>query len=145
MTDSEIIKALEDILKNFDGKVVDFMAISSAIDLINRQKAEIEALIAGQETLQKYIAEKNAEIEETQKHLEKILVEVREAKELYVKDVAKAKAEAIKECLDKVEQIDVSESDDYIVIWLQTPIITHFVEPYCCPDFELERGDNNES
>ena len=34
-----------------------------AFDLIARQKAEIEALIAGQETLQKYIAEKNAEIE----------------------------------------------------------------------------------
>ena len=31
--------------------------------LINRQKAEIEALIAGQETLQKALAEKNAEVE----------------------------------------------------------------------------------
>jgi hypothetical protein len=34
-----------------------------ALSLINRQKAEIEALIAGQETLQKYIAEQKAEIE----------------------------------------------------------------------------------
>ena len=44
LTDNEIIKAMEDWLKNFDGKVVDFMAISSAIDLITRQKAEIERL-----------------------------------------------------------------------------------------------------
>ena len=35
----------------------------NALDLINRLKAENEALINGQETLQNYIAEKNAEIE----------------------------------------------------------------------------------
>ena len=44
MTDNEIIKALEDMLKNFDGEVVEFMAISSALDLINRLQAEIERL-----------------------------------------------------------------------------------------------------
>ena len=32
-----------------------------ALDLINRQKAEIEALIAGQETLQRYISTAKAE------------------------------------------------------------------------------------
>ena len=37
--------------------------IKAANDLIVTQKAEIESLIAGQETLQKYIAEKDAEIE----------------------------------------------------------------------------------
>ena len=26
-------------------------------------------------------------------------------------------------------------------IWLQAPIIKHFVEPYCCPDFELKRSE----
>ena len=44
MTDNEIIKAFENMLKNFDGKVSDFEAIASAIDLINGQKAEIERL-----------------------------------------------------------------------------------------------------
>lgn len=29
-------------------------------------------------------------------------------------------------------------------LWLQTPIIKHFVEPYCCPDFEIKKdGENN--
>jgi uncharacterized protein YukE len=44
MTDNEIIKALEDLIENFDGKAVDFMTISVALNLINRQRAEIEML-----------------------------------------------------------------------------------------------------
>lgn len=44
MIDNDIIKAFENMLKNFDGKVSDFEAIASAIDLINRQKAEFERL-----------------------------------------------------------------------------------------------------
>jgi hypothetical protein len=28
-------------------------------------------------------------------------------------------------------------------LWLQTPIIKHFVEPYHCPNFEIKRSDNN--
>ena len=46
MSDEEIIKALEGLIKNFDGKSVDFAIISFALDLINRQKAEIEQLKA---------------------------------------------------------------------------------------------------
>ena len=52
MKDNEIIKALEDAKKyKF---VPDEFFIDKTLDLINRQQAEIEALIAGQETLQKY-------------------------------------------------------------------------------------------
>ena len=51
MTDNDIIKAFENMLKNFDGKVSDFEAIASAIDLINRQKAEIERLTDEKENL----------------------------------------------------------------------------------------------
>ena len=35
MNANEIIKALENILKNFDGEVTDFLVISAAIDLIS--------------------------------------------------------------------------------------------------------------
>jgi uncharacterized protein YlxW (UPF0749 family) len=83
MTDNEIIKALEcfAIDKDFDethcigcafehqfctANMSEDIAIP-ALDLINRQKVEIEALINGQETLQKYIAEQKAEIERLQK------------------------------------------------------------------------------
>ncbi len=77
MTDNEIIKALEccylyDVMfcdkcpnKDTCGEID---VAESAIDLINRQKAEIERLtdtlkatIAGQETLQRYIATAKAE------------------------------------------------------------------------------------
>ena len=44
MNDSEIIKALERWIKNFDGKATDYITLCSALDLINRQKAEIERL-----------------------------------------------------------------------------------------------------
>lgn len=44
MTDKEIIQALEDWIKNFDGKAVDFITLNLALDLINRQQEEIEKL-----------------------------------------------------------------------------------------------------
>ncbi len=75
MTDNEILKALEchsetsynqnacercPILNHCDcgGKMA-----QNALDLINRQKEIIEAAISAQETLQRYIAEKDADIE----------------------------------------------------------------------------------
>ncbi len=77
MTDNEIIKALECCFSDKFGKceecplrkhldeVFSCMRLKQklALDLINRQKAEKEALIAGQETLQKYIADQKAEID----------------------------------------------------------------------------------
>ena len=50
--------------------------MKDALDLINRQKAEKEALIAGQETLQKHIAEKKAEIERSQKEINRLQTEI---------------------------------------------------------------------
>ena len=68
MTDNEIIKGLECCGKNppmcsecgYKGRCnridcYDYLK-RDALNLINRQKAEIEALIAGQETLQRYIS-----------------------------------------------------------------------------------------
>lgn len=72
MTDNEIIKALEYCEDSADtdkhclkcpycneSYCLDKM-MADALSIINRQKAEIDALIAGQETLQKYIAEQKA-------------------------------------------------------------------------------------
>jgi hypothetical protein len=28
-------------------------------------------------------------------------------------------------------------------LWLQLPIIKHFVKPYHCPNFEIKRSDEN--
>ena len=75
MTDNEIIKALECCTKGTTSDVCDDCPLRTtdicteeengvlklALDLINSQKAEIEALIAGQETLQRYISTAKAE------------------------------------------------------------------------------------
>lgn len=74
-TDSEILKALEYCSQQGSMSECErckikrgcrFELIKLAFDLINRLQAEKEALINGQETLQKYIAEQKAEIERLQ-------------------------------------------------------------------------------
>ena len=77
MTDNEIIKALEccsvgtfacdeqcpcfHSKSNLKINSCRFELICDALDFINRQQEEIEALVAGQKTLQKYIAKAKAE------------------------------------------------------------------------------------
>lgn len=43
-TDSEIVKALEDWIKNYDGSCVNFKTLGNTLDLINRLQAENEGL-----------------------------------------------------------------------------------------------------
>ena len=67
MTDKEIIKALECCIKFIDCTECPYKGITKcsvevdALDLINRQQAEIERLTAGQEILHKCIASIKAE------------------------------------------------------------------------------------
>lgn len=71
MTDSDIMQALLsheqwgidacDSCPLTPGKACGMQLAREALQLIKRQKTEIEALIAGQETLQKYIATARAE------------------------------------------------------------------------------------
>ena len=78
MTDNEIIKAMECCFisecdckdcPDRDFEICDTAKmINTVIDLFNRRQEEREALIAGQETLQKHIAEQKAEIERLQRH-----------------------------------------------------------------------------
>ena len=79
MTDNEIIKALDVCSKSTNGcshskytcedcylngqPMCYSVLLQDALDLINRLQADKEALIAGQETLQKALAEKIAEVE----------------------------------------------------------------------------------
>ena len=63
-------------------------------DLINRKDEQIESLIAGQETLQKYIAEKDKEIEKLKKRHRLNLLEQLDIAE-------KIKSEAVKEFAEK--------------------------------------------
>ena len=78
MTDAEIIKALECCQQNTvcvecpmwkKGQNCIEKMCGYALDLINRLQSQKEALIAGQETLQKALAEKIAEIERLNNHI----------------------------------------------------------------------------
>lgn len=74
MTDKEIIKALECCSNDKAGQChvcplngecngdIAYL-IGLALDLINRQQEQLEATIAGQETLQKALADKDREVD----------------------------------------------------------------------------------
>lgn len=72
MTDNEITKALNEAdglyhvsiyCADRKGNHIASVRVIDIVDLINRLQAKNEALIAGQETLQKALAEKNKEIQ----------------------------------------------------------------------------------
>ena len=90
MEDKDIIKALEDIIKhlNFTQIKSGENVLANALDLINRQKAEIEKL---------------------EKGLRQVLTDVKEAKLCVVSDIKTARAEAITEYENKV--LDLFPSD----------------------------------
>ena len=114
MTDNDIIKALECCFDGyceacaFDDNLnlnCKDRLIENALNLIERQKAEIERMQAEKNVLKSV--------------LDKVLVDVREAKELYVKDIEKAKTEAIKEFWESLKEIayipNLSLTGEYIV------------------------------
>ena len=92
---------------------------ADAIDLINRQKEIIEAAISAQETLQRYIAEKDAEIErfEKENHEKFNKWEILNNRtkqryaELYEEAKAVVRAEAIKEFAERLKEQKYQSSD----------------------------------
>lgn len=127
MTDNEIIKALEDLLKNFDGKAVDFMTISFALDLINRQKAEIEALQKDKKQLESdiIIANNNYEHiksiwENDYQKLSQVIAKWKDKYKRLVIQEEDIKAEAVKEFAERlkeyVEPYDVTTGYKIIIV-----------------------------
>ena len=74
--------------------------LTNALDLIKRKDEQIESLIAGQETLQKYIAEKDTEIEKLQKEN----TELDGANILLTVTLQNAKSEAVKEFAERLKE-----------------------------------------
>lgn len=133
MTDNEIIKALKCCQKPVGSGVCNDCPLKSvrekrlspndkscttimledALDLIASQKAEKEALIAGQETLQKHIAEQRAEIERLEKEnknlLSKLCKKVRTESKVVEKLI---KAEAIKEFAERLKDKSKKRTQD---------------------------------
>lgn len=110
MTYREIIKAVERCLSGkeelcrecpLNGKCygdVDYLLES--LDLINRQQEQLEAAIAGQETLQKALAEKDREVE-------RLTAE----KDQLIKTFGECQAEAVREFAERLKQRCSANSD----------------------------------
>ena len=113
MTDTEIIKALECCQQNTvcvecpmwkKGQNCIEKMCGYALDLINRLQADKEALIAGQETLQKALAEKAAEVERLKNDCFCISNERDAIGDCLNEAVEEAKAEVIKEFEEKLKE-----------------------------------------
>ena len=149
MTDKEIIKALEccakedgDNCPNAIGMFCGYELSAPALDLINRQHEQLEAAIAGQETLQKALAEKDGEVAELNsdlkllknnhehlkanfdetveknKRLRDKVVGLTAEKEQLIKTFGECQAEAIREfskaVIDGVDEGYISHSSDIV-------------------------------
>ena len=130
MTEEEIIKALEccgdKICKhcpkyNSEDIECSEKLIKYTLDFIKRQQTEKEALIAGHETLQKALAEKNAEIERLTKRAEQYpcVVNVGNNCFVYAKSlddydnfIGDVSAEAYKEFAERLKDKSMFLEDD---------------------------------
>lgn len=127
MTNNEIIKALEwwlTVANNMDSITLSKKDIFAINDLINRQKDEIEALIAGQETLQKY---RDEEIN----HLEIELKAMRGAANSY-----KAEVERLQKENDVL--IETYSKCQIAIIKGSIERIKQIVCDHCHPDFNKD-------
>ena len=113
MTDNEIIKALESEVKSAEYvdsyycNGVDLTLIKSAIDLINRQKTEIDELKHEREVLIEDIHHSADKINEQLEEIEKLKIEnksLRSAANCYKLYYNETRTEAIKELADRLKQ-----------------------------------------
>ena len=129
MTDKEIIKAWEKVLSTGDapigehwsvGGIVTTQLAKETLDLINRLQDEREALINGQETLQKTIVEKKAEIERLAKEVDCLSQCV-----MYHDEHI---ADAIKEFAERLPELVPRFNDGYTTIECVKGAIKHLVK-----------------
>lgn len=114
MTDNEIIKALKEradfdckhcpfIGENCDSEECETVICRNALDLINRLQADKEALIAGQETLQKALAEKIEESENQSQNFKALISDHRTLQQSFdnLKGLYDAEKENVKKAKEK--------------------------------------------
>lgn len=124
MTTEKAIEMIDEYLLEPNSIAKDWI---ECLRLCKQALLDKEALINGQETLQKHLAEKNAEIEELVCHNKKLLKDIHYYHDSKIDSIKRAKAEAIKKFWDKLKEK------------------AHY-EDYNCTDYVLsifvEDGDN---
>lgn len=107
MESNDIIKALEDLVKNYDGSYVNFKILGNALDFITRQESETEnlkvenqSLRSAANSLKMHYEEAQTEIERLRKEVNLVSIQFQDLQELYEK--AQAEIERLeKETKDK--------------------------------------------
>ena len=109
MSDEQIIKALVEIASGENKKCAFRYCnlVHEVLDLINRQKAEIEILIRKKETLRDELAEKDAEIERLQ-------VEGLQINKTFMGFVNNQEYEAIKEFAKRLKESVINWDYDFL-------------------------------
>lgn len=137
LTDNDIIKAFNSLYTKlldvkYDLKIThkEFLALNDVHNLITRQQAEIEALIAGQETLQKYIAQQQARIDDLMKEtavttLIDDAVVYTPTLDDYNKFKKKFKSEAVKEFAEQIFELFPADKS---VTYISRVTIKHIVK-----------------
>lgn len=123
-TDSEIVKALEEQL-NLMGYVTNgcyldtvqsfqmYETLRVSLDLINRLQAENERLTKSVTTLTKSISELTDEVERQKKAKDESFLFAANIYEAEKIVIAETKAEAYKECIEKVKALFPSDNEPY--------------------------------
>ena len=107
---SEIIKALEDWIKNYDGSYVNFKILGNALDLITRQQAELENLKVENQSLRSAANSLKMHYEEAQAEIERLKALAEngasaiDTNNRLVQKFAEIKSEAYKEFAEKVKE-----------------------------------------
>ncbi len=135
MTDKEIIKALGCCQHKtyshckecvfFGPPSCNSHLATKALDLINRQQAEIENYIKVAEYQQNLTLKKSFEIKELKAEIERLQTENNQFADIG-KMYSEIKAEAIKELLDKIEKQAIPSEDD--VYWVELDDIYNLVK-----------------
>lgn len=104
MADNEVAKALDILEKHefFGGQRAGRELWSKKP--VDVQNEDIEDFVKDFAYLKDFIVRQNAEIEEHRRMFENIYKEIKSVKALYVEDIGKARAEAIKEFAERLKE-----------------------------------------
>lgn len=105
LTNNEIIKALEQWIKNYDGSFVNFKILANALDLITCQQEEIENLKVENQSLRGAANSLKMHYEKAQANIERLKKydEERDIR-LHARLIANTKSETAKEILEDLKK-----------------------------------------
>ena len=112
LTDNEIIKALEDWIKNYDGSYINFKILGNALDLITRQKTENENLKVENQSLRSAANSLKMHYEEAQAEIERLQYLLDEEEKKYTICAKHFYKEAIKEFAERLKYFIIPQKAD---------------------------------